>query len=112
MRLKGHLGAVLTSGLAVLALALAILQLSVLFHSAQRGAAQATAVQPIGPTNRFSAPGGRSAIPWAPFDKAQQIDREGRSPSRPPEEHRTPPQQRYHSTPPRAGPQPPRKLTA
>lgn len=106
--MRGHLGAVLTSGLAVLALALALLQASVLLHSAQRNP-QPTASSAPAPTNRWSAPGGRSAIPWLPFDKPG----EGRSAPRPPEEHRAPlpPPSRQRAAPPR-GPQAPRKLTA
>lgn len=110
--MKGHVGAVMTSGLAVLALALALLQAAVLRHTAHKDVAHAAA--PPGPSNRFSAPGGRSGIPWLPFDKPQPppADREGRSPPRQQqEEHHSPPR-RDHSLPPRFGPQVPHRLTA
>jgi hypothetical protein len=116
--MKGHLGAVMTSGLAAIALALALLQAAVLAHSAPRHRA-VSAVRP-GPTNRFSIPGGRSGIPWLPFDaqKAQQHEdlksREGRSPAtKPPQEHRAPPPSRQQRMfPPSSGPHPSRRLAA
>ena len=111
--MKGHVGAVITSGLAMLALEMVLLQAIVLRHTAQKGVIQAIA--PVGPSNRWSAPGGRSGIPWAPFDRAQPADSrgEGRTPPRQQEERHAPPaQQRYRSLPPRLGPQMPRKLTA
>jgi hypothetical protein len=73
-----------------------------------------------GATNRYSAPGGRSAIPWAPPDKAQKEkaplpeDPEGRTPERrqQDEQHRSPPPSRFRGLPPRIGPQPVRKAAA
>ena len=110
--MKGHLGAVITSGLAVIALALALLQGAVLRHSAQKDGAQAAGPAAVTPTNRFSAPGGRSGIPWTPYDKGQPADREGRSPPRQQQEEHHAPPARYHNMPPRIGPQVPRKLAA
>jgi hypothetical protein len=116
--MKPHLGAVLTSGLAALALALALLQAAVVAHGAPK-AQPPTAIRQ-GPTNRFSAPGNRSAVPWAPFDKAQDDkpvapeSPEGRTPERrQQEEHRSPPPpSRFRGLPPRLGPQPARKAAA
>ncbi len=113
--MKGHLGAVLTSGLAAVALALALLQIAVLVQSAPRHV-EATVAR-SGATNRYSVPGGRSGIPFLPFDKVQTplspADREGRTPARPPPEHHAPPPVRPRGgTPPHLGPQPARKSTA
>jgi hypothetical protein len=109
--MKGHVGAVITSGLAVLALALALLQATILHHTAHKDVVHAAA--PAVPSNRFSAPGGRSGIPWLPFEKAQPpADREGRSPPRQQQEEHHAPPRRDHSLPPRFGPQLPRRLTA
>jgi hypothetical protein len=116
--MKGHLGAVLTSGLAAVALALALLQAVVLAHASPRGLT-AEAQIPGGASNRFSVPGGRSGIPWLPFDaqRAQPADpksREGRSPgAKPPSEHRTPPPSRQRGgMPPSLGPRPARRAAA
>jgi hypothetical protein len=114
--MKPHLGAVLTSGLAALALALALLQAAVIAHGAPR---TPTATR-HGPTNRYSAPGNRSAVPWVPFDNAQERkpvlpeSPEGRTPGqRQQEEHRSPPPpSRFRGLPPRVGPQPARKAVA
>jgi len=99
------------------AVALALLQAAVLAHGARRPA-EATAAR-AGQTNRYSAPGGRSGIPWLPSDKAQKDkplqpeSPEGMTPDRrPQEEHRSPPPSRFRSAPPRLGPQPVRKVTA
>jgi hypothetical protein len=115
--MKGHLGAVLTSGLAAVALALALLQAAVVAHGVPKRS-EPTAAR-TGPTNRYSAPGGRSGIPWVPFDKAQPDkpavpeSPEGRTPPRrQQEEHRTPPPSRFRGAPPRLGPQPARKAAA
>jgi len=116
--MKGHLGAALTSGLAVVALALTLLQAAVVAHGVPRQAVP-TASR-TGATNRFSAPGGRSPVPWAPADKAQKEkplvpeDPEGRTPERrqQEEQHRTPPPSRLRGVPPRIGPQPVRKAAA
>ncbi|HZR08408.1 MAG TPA: hypothetical protein VFA79_07490 [Myxococcales bacterium] len=115
--MKAHLGAVLTTGLAALALALALLQAVVASHGIQ--VAQLPAATPPGPTNRYSAPGNRSAVPWAPFDKAQDQkpvppeSPEGRSPERRQEERRSPPPpSRFRGMPPRIGPHPARKAVA
>jgi hypothetical protein len=112
--MKGHLGAVLTSGLTAVALALALLQMMVLAQSAPRYAA-ATAAR-SGATNRYSVPGGRSGIPYFPLDKTQPQpadpgNREGRTP-RQQEEHHAPPPSRFRSLPQQPGPQPARKLTS
>ena len=109
--MKGHLGAVLTSGLAAVALALALLQASVIL--AQGSGPQGEAVTAARTeSNRFSAPGGRAGIPYLPFEKAATPS-EGRTPERQQEEHRTPPPpSRFRSTPPRLGPQPARKVAA
>jgi hypothetical protein len=116
--MKGHLGAVLTAGLAAVALALAVLQAAVVTHGVTKSE-PATAAR-AGVTNRYSAPGNRSAIPWVPADKAQKEKAvpespEGRSPPRrqQEEEHRSPPPpSRFRGTPPRFGPQPARKAAA
>jgi hypothetical protein len=115
--MTGHLGAVLTSGLAAVALALALLQAAVVAHAAPKHQ-PATAAR-TGQTNRYSAPGGRSAIPWTPSpDKAQKNKAAPENPegSTPPQrqqdEHRTPPPPTYRGAPPRPGPQPVRKAAA
>ena len=114
--MKGHLGAVLTSGLAAVALALALLQVAVVAHAAPKHQ-PATAAR-SGATNRYSAPGGRSAIPWTPaLDKAPKdrpVAPESPEGSTPPkqDEHRTPPPPQYRGAPPRPGPQPIRKVAA
>jgi len=117
--MKGHLGAVLTSGLAAVALALALLQAAVVAHAAPKHP-PATAAR-AGPTNRYSAPGGRSAIPWTPgLDKVHKDKPAGPEnpeggrtpPPRQQDEHRTPPPPQYRGAPPRPGPQPIRKVTA
>src|SRR5437762_1146420 len=51
--MKGHVGAVLTSGLAAIALALALLQVFVLAHASPRQAS-AQAMGPGGTSNRYS----------------------------------------------------------
>jgi len=116
--MKGHVGAVLTSGLAAVALALALLQVFVLAHSAPRQAS-AEATPPPGASNRYSVPGGRSGIPWLPFETEKQAppdpkSREGRSPGmKLPEEHRAPPPSRQRGiNPPSFGPRPARRATA
>ena len=113
--MKGHLGAVLTSGLAALALALALLQSVVVFHGAPR-IAEASTPRPAPATNRFSAPGGRSGVPYMPMEKSPAAplpppsEKEGSSP--PAREHRAPPPSRLRTWPIRVGPQPARKLAA
>ena len=59
--MQGRLGPILTSGLAAMAIALAMLQAFVVSRSHAR-TAQAS-ISPQGPSNRYSAPGNRSAIP-------------------------------------------------
>jgi hypothetical protein len=115
--MKGHLGAVLTSGVTAVALALTLIQAAVVARGAPRFH-PATASR-TGPSNRFSTPGGRAGIPWVPFDKAQPQkplapeSPEGRTPPRrQQEEHRTPPPSRFRGAPPRLGPQPARKAAA
>ena len=108
--MQGRLGAVLTSGLAAIAIALALLQVFVVSRS-RLGVAHASAA-PVGPSNRYSAPGGRSAVPWGPFNNVQPDEARGRQ--APKQEERrapTPPPSRYHSYPPRIGPSPARKVT-
>jgi hypothetical protein len=101
-----------------MALALTLLQAAVVAHGAPRPSAPTASRN--GPTNRFSAPGGRSGIPWAPADKMQKEKTlvpespEGRTPERrqQEEQHRTPPPSRIRGVPPRIGPQPVRKAAA
>jgi hypothetical protein len=109
--MQGRLGAVLTSGFAAIAIALALLQVFVISRIQVR-AAQASA-NPLTPSNRFSVPGGRSAIPWLPFERAQPDEARTR-PVQKQQERRppTPPPSRYHSYPPRIGPSPARKAAA
>jgi hypothetical protein len=108
--MKGHLGAILTTGLAAIALALAVLQAAVIVHGAPRHAVPSPARVE---SNRFSAPGGRSGIPWLPFDEKVQRSngREGRKPAKP-EEHPAPPPPRQHNPAPSLGPRPPRRVVA
>ena len=107
--MRGHLGAVLTSGLAAVALALALLQAIVLAHGAPRYPEIAAARS--GTTNRYSVPGGRSGIPFMPFEKATRPPDQGPTTPRQ-EEHRSPPPARMRAIPPHPGPQQPRKLAA
>ena len=111
--MKGHLGALLTLGLAAIALVLAVLQASVVARSGLHYTTAASEPR-SGPSNRFSVPGGRSGIPWGPADKIQPNPGEGRTPPRQQEEqHRSlPPPSRYRGYPPHLGPQPPRKAAA
>src|SRR2546423_9775900 len=109
--MKGHLGALMTTGLAAIALVLALLQAAVLFHSAPRYQGTTSArVQ----SNRFSVPGGRSGVPWLPFEKAQppSTTPEGRSPEKQQEERRSPPPSRQRGIPPSMGPRPQRRVAA
>jgi hypothetical protein len=110
--MKGHLGALLTTGLAAIALALALLQAAVVI--AQGGTHHAAPSAARVESNRYSAPGGRSGIPYLPFDRPapQPATPEGRTPERQQEEHRAPPPSRFRSSPPRPGPQPARKIAA
>src|SRR5437870_11922529 len=113
--MKGHVGAVLTSGLSAIALALALFQVMVLANSHPRPMT-AQAVAPSGSTNRYSMPGGRSGIPWDNPDHrslpATPGSREGRSPGvKPPEEHRAPPPSRQRGLVP-SGPRPARRAAA
>jgi hypothetical protein len=110
VRMKGHLGAILTTGLAAIALALAMLQAAVIVNGAPKHAAPSPARVE---SNRFSAPGGRSGIPWPPFDEKVQrsISPEGRKPAKP-EEHHAPPPARQHNPAPSFGPRPARRVVA
>ena len=113
--MRGHLGAVLTSGLAVVAVALALLQSLVLVRGAPR-VAEATAPRAAPASNRFSAPGGRAGIPYLPLEKAPApaptpSEKEGSTPQ-PQQERRAPPPSRLRSWPARPGPQPARRLAA
>ena len=118
--MQGRASVVLTTGLAVMALALALLQAVVVAHGAPRAEVTASRNAPAAPTNRFSAPGGRSGVRWLPFDKAQPAERpaipenpEGRTPPAPrQEEHRSPPPSRFRGAPVRFGPQKPRSAVA
>jgi hypothetical protein len=111
--MKGHLGAVLTSGLSAVALALAVLQAAVVFAHASANATARTEVSsaatPARPVRRFSAPGGRAGIPYQwnaePPSRAQPDTHEKRE-----EPRRTPPRSRGGL--PEQGPRPPRKLAA
>ena len=112
--MKGHFGALVTTTLTAVALILALLQAVVLAHSAPKYV-EVTAAR-SSPSNRYSAPGGRSGVPYMPFDKAQPAtapptEQEGRTPQRQPE-HRPPPPSRLRGYPPQPGPQPQRKLAA
>jgi len=106
--MKGHLGAIMTSGLAAVALALALLQAIVVACSSHR--AQEVTAARSGQTNRYSVPGGRSGIPLLPFDKSRKPEQS------PPlhEERRLspPPPSRMRAVPPHLGPQQPRKMAA
>lgn len=106
--MRGHLGAVLTSALTAVALALALLQAAVIAHGAPRYSSPSAARIE---TNRFSVPGGRSGVPYLPaFDKAPPSEGRSREPQ---QQHRTPPPpSRFRSAPPRLGPQPARRLAA
>jgi hypothetical protein len=114
--MKGHLGAVLTSGLAAIALALALLQAAVVSHGVIP--AEPIVSSRTGSTNRFSAPGGRAGVPWVPDSASQPKpalpeNPEGRTPGRKEEQqHRSPPPSRFRNGPPRLGPQPARKVMA
>ena len=115
--MKGHLGAVLTSGLAAVALALALLQAAVVSHGVIPS--EPITASRTGATNRFSAPAGRSGVPWLPQDSAIQPktplpeNPEGRTPVRKEEQqHRSPPPSRFRNAPPRLGPQPARRAAA
>ncbi|MCA1826871.1 MAG: hypothetical protein ABR567_13595 [Myxococcales bacterium] len=107
--MRGHFGAVLTSGLAAVALALALLQAIVVAHGAHR-LPEVTAAH-SGASNRYSVPGGRSGIPFMPFDKARPPD-QGQKPQRQQHEHHSPPPSRMRAVPPHVGPQQPRKMAA
>ena len=104
--MKGHLGAVITSGVAALAVALALLQAAVI---SQRGLGEqvtAAATAPPGPSNRFSAPGGRSGIPWTPADAPPPRATPNNSK---PQEQRAPARRGFT---PEQGPRPARKAAA
>lgn len=111
--MKGHLGALVTSGLAAVALALALLQAAVLLHGVRR---HALAAQTRAQSNRYSAPGGRSAVPYMPFDKApapaEPTPPEGRTPEKQQEERRSPPPPRQRNFPLPSGPHAPRRAVA
>lgn len=108
--MRAHFGAVLTSGLAAVALALALLQAAVLLHGATR---RPEVPPPRAQSNRYSAPGGRSGIPYTPFENHKAPTPEGRTPEKQQqEERRSPPPVRQRSVPPPAGPRPPRRAVA
>ena len=113
--MKGRtVGGLLTSGLVALAFALALLQAAVLAQT-PRSTVVTTDNAPAAPTNRYSAPGGRSGIPWsppAPAQKSAPAERDSRTPDQKPqrEEHRTP--LRQPSFIPHVGPRPARRALA
>src|SRR5512140_3376421 len=107
--MKRHLVALRTPVLVPIALALGVLQAVVALHGAVR---PEPFVAPRAQSNRFSAPGGRAGVPWAPFDnKTQPANREGRTPQQK-EEHRSPPPSPGRGFPAQPGPRAPRKLSA
>jgi hypothetical protein len=97
------LGSMLTSGLFALALALAVLQATVLVHS--------TAPERVTNSAPAQAPAHNSAMPWSP-SPAGPSEREGRTPgTKPPrEQHR--PGLRPPGMLPQVGPRPTRKAVA
>ncbi len=110
--MKGHLGAVLTSGLTALAIVFAVLQAAVLVaHTRTTGAQVSEATVPAAATHRFSVPGGRSAIPyqWNSADPAPPRPQPDTQQKRE-EPRRTPPRSR--GTLPERGPRPPRRVAA
>ena len=111
--MKGHVGALLTSGLAGVALALALLQVAVLFHTASHHAGVAPA---RAHSNRYSAPGGRSGVPFLPFEKTPPLPPattpEGRTPEKQQEERHSPPPPRQRAFPTPQGPRPARRAVA
>ena len=112
--MKGRtVGGLLTSGLVALAFALALLQAAVLAQ--MPGPAPVTTNAPAGPSNRYSAPGGRAGVPWTPTPRQSPpppSEREGRTPDQKPqrEEHRTP--LRNPNFIPHLGPRPARRALA
>lgn len=108
--MKGHLGAILTSGLSAVALILALLQAAVIFTHARPAEDEiSSASAPSRPSHRFSAPGGRSGIPypWNP----EPADRLQPDPQQKREEPRHPPP-RSRGGLPEQGPRPVRKVSA
>src|SRR5258708_34428109 len=98
--MKGHLGALLTTGLAALALALALLQAAAVV--AQGGPHHAAPSAARVESNRYSAPGGRSGIPYLPVDRPPPPPApDGRTPERQQESHPTPRPSRGRSPHPR-----------
>lgn len=115
--MQGRTGVVLTTGLAAMALVLAMLQALVVAHGVRRPEVTAARNAPAAPSNRFSVPGGRSGVPWVPFDKARPPPApespEGRTPPGPrQEEHRSPPPSRFRGAPVKLGPQKPKSAVA
>jgi hypothetical protein len=112
--MKQHLGAVLTSSLAAVALGLALLQAAVLLHAAPMPLAEL--VVPGSPSHRSSAPAGGSAVPnIAPVAGAPARSRTSPAPEvKPPEERRRLPPRQQRSLMPgqQPGPRPARKLAA
>jgi hypothetical protein len=115
--MKGRtVGGLLTSGLIALAFVLALLQAAVLAQTPRPASVTTNSpAAPVAPSTRYSAPGGRAGIPWAPSPPAQKAsppDREGRTPDQKPprEEHRTP--LRNPNFVPHLGPRPARRALA
>src|SRR5207248_4226357 len=96
-------GSALTSGLLALALALAVLQATVLVHSTSPERVTTSASSPQAPIHN-------GAVPWAP--PSTPSEREGRTPgSKPPREQRRP-GLRPPGMIPQVGPRPMRKAVA
>ena len=109
--MKGHLGAVLTTGLMAMAFLLLLLQAVVLLRTTPRPEVAISA--PVGRSSRFSMPGGRSGIPWQwQEDPRARPAPAGQAPqSKPPAERQraTPPRRNFT---PEQGPRPARRAVA
>lgn len=99
------IGGVLTSGLLALALALAVLQATILVHSTTPERVTTSAPGPQAPVRN-------GAVPWVPSPSTTPSEREGRTPgTKPPrEQHR--PGLRPPGVIPQIGPRPMRKAVA
>ena len=107
--MKGHLGAVLTSGLSAVALALALLQAAVIHAHATPAGQLSTEAGPAAPSHRFSAPGGRSGIPWQWNADPPARTQPGTQQKRDEPRHAPP---RSRQAVPERGPRPARKIAA
>lgn len=112
--MKQHLGAVLTSSLAAVALGLALLQAAVLLHAAPMPLAEL--VVPGSPNHRSSPPGGGvpNIVPVTGTPPARARTNPVPEGNKPPEERRRlpPRQQRSFMPGQQPGPRPARKLAA